>query len=75
MGFNKLKSDACIFGNVTTNVYLMAYVDDSLVVGNPITAKPFLEQFKVKMELKHMSQLTTETPLEFLGKSVELQPD
>eukprot|EP00971_Amphidinium_carterae_P092226 1826229-Amphidinium_carterae.1 len=27
------------------------------------------------MELKHMSQLTTETPLEFLGKSIELQQD
>eukprot|EP00971_Amphidinium_carterae_P256699 5096954-Amphidinium_carterae.1 len=75
MGFNRLKSDACMFGNVKTNVYLMAYVDDLLVVGNPLTVKPFLEQFKVKMELKHVSQLTTDTPLEFLGKSIELQPD
>eukprot|EP00971_Amphidinium_carterae_P243240 4830316-Amphidinium_carterae.1 len=75
MGFNKLKSDACIFGNVKTNVYLMVYVDDLLVVGNPLTVKPFLEQFKVKMELKHVSQLTSETPLEFLGKSIELQAD
>eukprot|EP00971_Amphidinium_carterae_P188217 3736000-Amphidinium_carterae.1 len=37
MGCNRLKSDACIFGNVKTNVYLMAYVDDLLVVGNPLT--------------------------------------
>eukprot|EP00971_Amphidinium_carterae_P202986 4028064-Amphidinium_carterae.1 len=37
MGFSRLKSDACIFGNVKTNVYLMAYVDDLLVVGNPMT--------------------------------------
>eukprot|EP00971_Amphidinium_carterae_P069788 1381080-Amphidinium_carterae.1 len=75
MGFNRLKSDACIFGNVKTNVYLMAYVDDLLVVGNPMTLKPFLEQFKVKMELKHVSQLKPDTPLEFLGKSIELQQD
>eukprot|EP00971_Amphidinium_carterae_P237176 4707491-Amphidinium_carterae.1 len=46
MGCSRLKGDACIFGNVKTNVYLMAYVDDLLVVGNPMTVKPFLEQFK-----------------------------
>eukprot|EP00971_Amphidinium_carterae_P096599 1911942-Amphidinium_carterae.1 len=63
MGFNRLKSDACIFGDVKTNVYLMAYVDDLLVVGTPLTVKPFLEQFKVKMELKHVSQPSSETPL------------
>eukprot|EP00971_Amphidinium_carterae_P292867 5814584-Amphidinium_carterae.1 len=63
MGFNKLKSDACIFGNVKRNFNLIAYVDDLLVVGNPLTLKPFLEQFKVKMEPKHVSQLTSETPL------------
>eukprot|EP00971_Amphidinium_carterae_P251207 4986634-Amphidinium_carterae.1 len=53
----------------------MAYVDDLLVVGNPLTVKPFLEQFKVKLELKHVSQLTIDTPLEFLCKSIELQQD
>eukprot|EP00971_Amphidinium_carterae_P350971 6491834-Amphidinium_carterae.3 len=41
----------------------MAYVDDLLVVGNPSTVKPFLEHFKVRLELKHVSQLTLETPL------------
>eukprot|EP00971_Amphidinium_carterae_P094153 1863565-Amphidinium_carterae.2 len=51
------------------------YVDDLLVVGNPSTVKPFLEQFKVRLELKHVSQLTMDTPLEFLGKSSELQQD
>eukprot|EP00971_Amphidinium_carterae_P303270 6025987-Amphidinium_carterae.1 len=40
-----------------------------------MTVKPFLEQFQVKMELKHVSQLTTDAPLEFLGKSIELQQD
>eukprot|EP00971_Amphidinium_carterae_P282070 5599240-Amphidinium_carterae.2 len=55
IGSNRLRTDACIFGNVNTqNVYLMAYVDDLLVVGNPATVKPFLEQFKV--ELMHVSQ-------------------
>eukprot|EP00971_Amphidinium_carterae_P012374 243549-Amphidinium_carterae.1 len=51
----------------------MAYVDDLLVVGIPAIVQTFLEQFKVRLELKRVSQLTVETPLEFLGKSIELQ--
>eukprot|EP00971_Amphidinium_carterae_P218175 4330876-Amphidinium_carterae.2 len=80
MGFNRLKSDACIFGKLAMSrpmftLLYMAYVDDLLVVGNPATVKPFLEQFKLRLELKHASQLTTETPLKFSGKSIELQQD
>eukprot|EP00971_Amphidinium_carterae_P234506 4653434-Amphidinium_carterae.1 len=36
MGFNRLKSDACIFANKQSLIYLMAYVDDLLVVGDAI---------------------------------------
>eukprot|EP00971_Amphidinium_carterae_P173921 3447482-Amphidinium_carterae.1 len=61
MGFNRLKSDERIFGNVKTNAHLMAYVDDLLVVGNPSTVKAFLEKFKVRLELKHVNQLTVES--------------
>eukprot|EP00971_Amphidinium_carterae_P293356 5824292-Amphidinium_carterae.3 len=53
MGFSKLKSDARIFGNVKASIYIMAYMDDLIVVGNPNTAKTFLEQFKLSLELKH----------------------
>eukprot|EP00971_Amphidinium_carterae_P218045 4328493-Amphidinium_carterae.2 len=51
LGFNRLQSDACIFGNVNATVYLTAYVDYLLVEGNPSTVKPCLEQFKVRLEL------------------------
>eukprot|EP00971_Amphidinium_carterae_P099100 1959642-Amphidinium_carterae.1 len=60
MGFNKLKSEACVFGNVKTSIYIMSYVDDLLVVGNPKTVKTFLVQL--------------DSPLEFKAKTIELQP-
>eukprot|EP00971_Amphidinium_carterae_P306703 6095233-Amphidinium_carterae.1 len=44
-GAHRLKSDACTFGKTQANVYLMASVDAVVVVGNPSTTKPFLEQF------------------------------
>eukprot|EP00971_Amphidinium_carterae_P259386 5147059-Amphidinium_carterae.2 len=50
----------------------MAYVDDLLVVGDNVAAQQFLQQFQQHVELKHTTQLTRSTPLEFLGKTVEL---
>eukprot|EP00971_Amphidinium_carterae_P027263 537174-Amphidinium_carterae.4 len=53
----------------------MAYVDNLLVVGDSATTQPFLQQFQQHLELKHTSQPTVTTPLEFLGKTIELQED
>eukprot|EP00971_Amphidinium_carterae_P276133 5479511-Amphidinium_carterae.2 len=36
---------------------------------------PFLQHFQRYLELKHASQLTKTAPLEFLGKTIELQGD
>eukprot|EP00971_Amphidinium_carterae_P277291 5503222-Amphidinium_carterae.3 len=44
----------------------MAYVDDLLVVGDNTATQPFLQQFQQHLELKRT------TPLEFLGKTIEL---
>eukprot|EP00971_Amphidinium_carterae_P283333 5624950-Amphidinium_carterae.2 len=75
MGFNRLKSDACIFANKQSSIYLMAYVDDLLVVGDTMATQQFLQQFQQHLELTHTTQLTRSTSLEFLGKTIELQDD
>eukprot|EP00971_Amphidinium_carterae_P228299 4528345-Amphidinium_carterae.1 len=75
MGFNRLKSDACIFANKQSSTYLMAYVDDLLVVGDTMRTQQFLHQFQQHLELRHTTQLTKSTSLEFLGKTIELQED
>eukprot|EP00971_Amphidinium_carterae_P348523 6490539-Amphidinium_carterae.1 len=70
MGLKRLKSDACIFANKQSSVYLMAYVDDLLVVGDTVTQQflqQFQQHFKRDLELKHTTQLTRSTSLEFLG--------
>eukprot|EP00971_Amphidinium_carterae_P011700 230249-Amphidinium_carterae.1 len=64
LGFTRLKSDACVFINTKSTICIMAYVDD---------LQPFLQQFQQHLELKHTSQLTKSTPLEVLGKPIELQ--
>eukprot|EP00971_Amphidinium_carterae_P221889 4405100-Amphidinium_carterae.1 len=51
----------------------MAYVDDLL--GDNVATQRFLLQFQQRLELKHTTQLTRSTPLEFLGKTIELQDD
>eukprot|EP00971_Amphidinium_carterae_P230263 4569783-Amphidinium_carterae.1 len=53
----------------------MAYVDDLLVVGDTMATQQFLQQFQQHLELKHATQLTRSTSLEFLGKTIELQND
>eukprot|EP00971_Amphidinium_carterae_P152740 3027366-Amphidinium_carterae.1 len=75
MGFKRLKSDACILANKQSSSYLMAYVDDLLVVGDTIATQQFLQQFQQHLELKHITQLTRSTSLEFLCKTIELQDD
>eukprot|EP00971_Amphidinium_carterae_P240687 4778125-Amphidinium_carterae.1 len=75
LGFTRLKSDACLFIYTKSTIYIMACVDDLLVVGDTATTQPFLQQFQQHLELKHTSQLTKTTPLELLGKTIELQDD
>eukprot|EP00971_Amphidinium_carterae_P233502 4634054-Amphidinium_carterae.3 len=50
----------------------MAYVDDLCVVGDNVATQQFLNQFQQHLELKHTTQLTRSTSLEFLGKTMEL---
>eukprot|EP00971_Amphidinium_carterae_P132877 2631243-Amphidinium_carterae.3 len=40
LGFTRLESDACVFVNQQSSIYIMAYVDDFLVMGQRNTHKP-----------------------------------
>eukprot|EP00971_Amphidinium_carterae_P311588 6192963-Amphidinium_carterae.1 len=66
LGFTRLKSDACVFANKKLSIYLTACVDDLLVVGDNVATQQYLQQFQQHLELKHTTQLTRRTPLEFL---------
>eukprot|EP00971_Amphidinium_carterae_P083348 1649624-Amphidinium_carterae.4 len=63
LGFTRFKSDACVFVITRSTIYIM---DNPLGVGDSATTQPFLQQFQQHLELKHTSQLTRTTPLEFL---------
>eukprot|EP00971_Amphidinium_carterae_P218347 4333880-Amphidinium_carterae.1 len=53
----------------------MAYVDELLVVGDTMATQQVLHRFQQHLELKHTTQFTKSTSLEFLGKTIELQQD
>eukprot|EP00971_Amphidinium_carterae_P092842 1838411-Amphidinium_carterae.2 len=72
LGFTRLTSDACLFANKQSSIYLMAYVDNLLVVGDNVATQQFLQQLQQHLELKHTTHLTSSTPLEFLGNTIEL---
>eukprot|EP00971_Amphidinium_carterae_P022708 447915-Amphidinium_carterae.1 len=78
LGFTRLKSDACVFAAFAykqSPIYIMSYFDDLLIAGDNVATHQFLLQFKQQLELKHTTQLTKTTSLEFLGKTIELQDD
>eukprot|EP00971_Amphidinium_carterae_P228285 4528161-Amphidinium_carterae.4 len=78
LGFTRLKSDACVFANNQSTIYIIMYVDDLLVVGDNATTQPCLQQFQQHLEFKRTSRITTTTtttPLEFIGKTIQLQDD
>eukprot|EP00971_Amphidinium_carterae_P348781 6490668-Amphidinium_carterae.6 len=50
----------------------MAYLDHLLAVEDNVAAQHFLQQFQQHLELKHTTQLTRSTSLEFLGKTIQL---
>eukprot|EP00971_Amphidinium_carterae_P068760 1361587-Amphidinium_carterae.1 len=72
LGFTRPKSDACVFAHKQSSIYLMACVDDLLVVGDNVATQQFLKQFQQHLELKHTTQWTRSTTLEFFGKTIEL---
>eukprot|EP00971_Amphidinium_carterae_P084481 1672319-Amphidinium_carterae.1 len=57
LGFTRLKSDACAFINTTSRNYIMAYVDDLLVVRDNATTQLFLQQFQQHLELNDKNKL------------------
>eukprot|EP00971_Amphidinium_carterae_P115791 2293571-Amphidinium_carterae.1 len=71
LGFTRLKSDTCVFVNKQSTIYIMAYVDDLLAVGEIATTQPFLQQFQQHLELK----VETHMPNPLVICSTVLQQD
>ena len=70
-----MKTDCCLYRNHNHTMYLLVYVDDLLMVGQPSTTDQFLHKLQRQLDLKHIKHLTTFMPLTFLGRQIHLHMD
>ena len=64
----QLKSDRCVW--VGNNFAVLAYVDDLIVIGEQNASSNFIKQLSNIFDLKHVSVLSQNQPLIFLGKKL-----
>ena len=57
LGFKRLFSEANVYANSTNDVYIMVYVDDIMVIGDPTKVNKIFERIQEKMLLKHTGYL------------------
>ena len=70
LGFRRLLSEANVYANGTNDVYIMVYVDDIMVVGDPTKVKQIFEKIQEKMLLKHTGYLDPGEKHYFLGRQI-----
>ena len=69
LGLRKNKADPCIF--MGEKLLVMTYVDDLLIVGEQQEQESFVAKLSAHSPLKHRTKLDAQTPLTFLGKTLE----
>ena len=70
LGYTRMKTDPNLYCNKTTGHYVLAYVDDLLMVGPGNTNSTAIAQIQSKLLLKVTGTLSESTPLKFLGRII-----
>ena len=70
LGFRRLLSEANVYANSTNDVYIMVYVDDIMVIGDPTKVNKIREKIQEKMLLKHTGYLDPGEKHYFLGRQI-----
>ena len=70
LGFKRLLSEANVYANSTNDVYIMVYVDDIMVIGDPTKVNKIFEKIQEKMLLKHIGYLDPGEKHYFLGRQI-----
>ena len=70
LGFKRLLSEANVYANTTNDVYIMVYVDDIMVIGDPTKVNKILEKIQEKVLLKHTAYLDPGEKHYFLGRQI-----
>ena len=70
LGFKRLLSEANVYANSTNDVYIMVYVDDIMVIGDPTKVNKIFEKIQEKMLFKHTGYLDPGEKHYFLGRQI-----
>ena len=77
LSLSQMKSDPCTFTGVVSkghlNLTVMAYVDDLIVSGEAQAIQTFIQEIQKTFSLKHVDYLTTDSPVEFLGRIIKVK--
>ena len=75
LGFRRCKSDPNLYRHESGRLYVLAYVDDLLVVGTDEMRKSFMSQLSEEVLLKETGQLVPGSEHTFLGRRLRHNGD
>ena len=75
LGFHHCKTDLNLYCHSSKELYVLCYVDDLLVCGNPERIKVFTEQLSKEVLLKVEGELKPQTTVNFLGRTLRHNGD
>ena len=75
LGFRRCKSDINLYCHPSKELYVLAYVDDLLIIGNPEKPKKFVEQSNKELLVKITGKLEPDTDHSFLGRRLRHNGD
>ena len=75
LGFRRCKSDSNLYCHSSKNLYVLAYVDDLLIVGDPELQKAFLENLSKELLVKVTGHLEPSKEVSFLGRKLKRNGD
>ena len=75
LGFRRCKSDSNLYCHSSKNLYVLAYVDDLLIVGNSELQKKFLEELSKELLVKVTGHLKPDSQVSFLGRKLRHNGD
>ena len=75
LGFRRCKSDSNLYCHKSRSLYVLAYVDDLLIVGDAKLKKEFIEALSKELLVKITGELKPNTEHSFLGRKLRHNGD
>ena len=75
LGFRRCKSDSNLYCHKSRSLYVLAYVDDLLIVGDAKLKKEFIEALSKELLVKITGELRPNTEHSFLGRRLRHNGD